>query len=419
MLRSTVGATVGIVNRLSVVDEMFLHRHKGTGLPSVMQGLWRTDETVDATLLLSLHDVLSEGPLGRRVVRPRVPGARPRFEPNTHVHPLRYPATPIPDDELLAWADEHANVDVDPELGPGWAVAATRLTSGGTALSIVCSHVLTDARGFVRAVADALADRPRRPDPGRRSDLRDAMQLFRKVGSGLRRVKYTPRTEKPPAPQTVHSRPRTALVDVDAAQWKAVAAAEDGSPNALLLAVSAGVARRARIPFPVRISVPVDDRKEGTVSNGVSMVGITVDDGDTLASIRARAAHAYSQPREGAPHNMPAEILQLLPDRIAARVTRGAGERDLLCSNIGVVPRELTTLGPYRTTGIAMRAMHPGLDTRPARTTTRLSVYACHTDERYTLAFVALDEERFPDTATLRTYVRAELAGRGLEPHFW
>ena len=398
---------------------MFLHRHKGTGLPSVMQGLWRTDETVDATLLLSLHDVLSEGPLGRRVIRSRVPGARPRFEPSTHVHPLRYPATPIPDDELLAWADAHADVNVDPELGPGWALAATRLTSGGTALSIVCSHVLTDARGFVRAVADALADRPRRPDPRRGSDLRDALQLVRRVGRGLRRMKYTPRAEKPPAPRPVRAQPRTALVDVDAESWQKLAAAEEGTPNALLLAVSAGVARRARIPFPLRISIPVDDRGEGTVSNGVSMVGISVDDGDTVATIRSHAAHAYSQPREGAPHNMPAEILQLLPDRFAARLSRGAGERDLLCSNIGAVPRELTSLGPYRTTGIAMRAMHPGLGTRPARTATRLSVYACHTDEWYTLAFVALDEEHFPDTATLRTYVRAELTARGLEPRSW
>ncbi|MEU5840617.1 hypothetical protein [Rhodococcus sp. NPDC047139] len=407
------------MNRLSVVDEMFLHRHKGTGLPSVMQGLWRTDETVDATLLLSLHDVLSEGPLGRRVVRSRIPGARPRFEPNTHVHPLRYPTTPIPDDELLTWADAHANVDVDPELGPGWALAATHLASGGTALSIVCSHVLTDARGFVRAVADALADRPRRPDPLRSSDVRDAMQLLRRVGRGLRAVQYTPRTEKPPVPRTVRVQPRTAVVDVDADLWEKAATAADGTPNSLLLAVVAGVTRRARIPFPVRVSVPVDDRGDGTVSNGVSMVGITIDEGDTVSTIRARATDAYSRPREGAPHNLPAEILQLLPDRLAARASRGAGERDVLCSNIGAVPDELTSLGPYRTTGIAMRAMHPGLGTRPARTATRLSVYACHTADRYTLAFVALDEEHFPDTTALRTHVRTELAERGLEPRFW
>ncbi len=398
---------------------MFLHRHKGTGLPSVMQGLWRTDETVDATLLLSLHDVLSEGPLGRRVVRPRLPGARPRFEPSTHVYPLRYPPTPIPDDELLRWADEHANVSVDPELGPGWALAAAHLTGGGTALSIVCSHVLTDARGFVRAVADALADRPRRPDPRRNSDLRDAMQLIRRVGRGLRGARYTPRPEKPPASRTVRMPPRTVVFDIESAVWNRVAKAADGTPNALLLAVSTGVARRAGLAFPLRISIPVDDRGGGTVSNGVSMVGISLDEGDTVAEIRARASQAYARPREGAPHNMPAEILQLLPDRFAARVSQGAGERDLLCSNIGRVPTELTTLGPYRATGIAMRAMHPGLDVHPARTATRLSVYSCHTDQRYTLAFVALDEEHFPDRSTLHAHVRTELSERGLEPRSW
>ena len=89
------------MTRLSVVDEMFLHRHRGSGLPSVMQGLWRTDDTVHAPLLISLHDALSQGPLGRRVVRPRIPGARPRFVPSTHSYPLRYPSEKVADDAIV------------------------------------------------------------------------------------------------------------------------------------------------------------------------------------------------------------------------------------------------------------------------------------------------------------------------------
>jgi len=407
------------VNRLSVVDEMFLHRHKGAGLPSVMQGLWRTDDRVDATLLLSLHDVLSEGPLGRRVVRSRVPGARPRFEPSTHVYPLRYPPAPIDDADLLVWADERADVNVDPELGPGWCLAATHLKSGGTAVSLVCSHVLTDARGFVAAVADALADRPRRPEPHHASDLRDALQLIGRVGKGLRGVRYTRRTETRPTPHPVHERPRTAIVDVDATAWTAAATAAEGTPNSLLLAVSAGVARRSGLKGPLSISIPVDERDGDTVSNGVAMVGVTVDEDDDVSAIHAKALHSYRQPREGAPHGIPAEILQLMPDRLAARAARGAGERDLLCSNIGRVPPELANLGPHRTAGLAMRAMHPGLEQRHAATATRLSVYSCHSTERCTLSFVALDDERFPDAATLRRYIDAELADRGLTGRHW
>lgn len=384
-----------------------------------MQGIWRTDATVDSTLLLSLHDVLSEGPLGRRVVRSRVPGARPRFEPSPHSYPLRYRPEPIDDSEVVAWADERAEIDVDPEHGPGWSLAATRLTSGGTALSLVCSHVLTDAQGFIDAVADALADRPRRPESRHVSDLRDALQMLRRVGRGLRNVRYTPRTETPPKPRPVRKRPRTVVLDVDTEAWKTVADKEGGTPNALLLAVAAGVARRAGVPAPVRISIPVDSRNEDTVSNGVSMARIAVGDDDTVATIRAHAAHAYRQPPEGAPHGIPAEILQLVPDRLAARLSRGAGERDVLCSNIGEIPPQLGSLGPYRTTGLAMRAMHPGLGTRPASTPTRLSLYACHTSERCTLSFVALDDELLPDTATLRSCIDAEFAARGLTPQYW
>lgn len=414
-----VGATVGTVNRLSVVDEMFLHRHKGAGLAAVMQGIWRTDDTVDATLLLSLHDVLSEGPLGRRVVRSRVPGARPHFEPSTHCYPLRYPATPIDESDLVAWADERAEVEVDPELGPGWSLAATRLTGGGTALSLVCSHVLTDARGFIDAVADALADRPRRPDSERVSDVRDAMHLLRRVGRGLRGVRYDRSIETSPEPRPVRMKPRTAVLDVDVETWDAAAEAAGGTPNSLLLAVATGVARRAGVPVPVRVSIPVDSRVDDAVSNGVTMARISVDDTDTVATIRAKAAHAYRQPPEGAPHGIPAEIVQLVPDRLAARLTRGAGERDVLCSNIGRIPAELDSLGPHRTNGLAMRAMHPGLGTRPAATPTRLSLYACHGHDRCTLSFVALDDEQIPDAVTLRACIDAELAAHGLTARYW
>lgn len=408
------------MNRLSVVDEIFLHRHRGLGLPVVMQGLWRSDDTVDLPLLISLHDALARGPLGRRVVRPHVPGARPRFEPSRETLPLHYPADTIPADGVLAWADAQAEVDVDPERRPGWALAAAPVAGGGTVVSLVCSHVLVDARGLLDAVTAALADTAEPPSTERTSDVRDALHLIRQVGRGLRGVHYSPATGTAPEPRTVAARPVTALLDVDAAQWDRVAGSDGGTPNALFLAIGAGIARRAGVPSPVRIAVPVGAAPDsGTAANGVTTTEVVVDAADTPARIRDAAREAYRRPREGAPHGIPDEILQLVPDRLAARLAAGAGERDVLCSNIGSIPDSLASFGPHRTTGFAARAMHPGLPAARASTSTRLSAYLCALGGHYTLALVALDSDRFPDAAALRAHADAELADRRLQARHW
>ncbi|MGX7731820.1 hypothetical protein ACWPOB_21530 [Rhodococcus sp. 2H158] len=413
------------MNRLSVVDEIFLHRHRGLGMPVALQGLWRTGDTVGAPLLISLHDALGRSPLGRRVVRPHVPGARPRLEPGHHSYPLRYPPEPIPAADVLAWADQQAEVDVNPELGPGWALTATRVEGGGTVVSLVCSHVLADARGLIDAVADALAERIRPSDPARVSDVRDAARLVRRVARGMRRARWSPATEKPPRPRPIRSPARTALLDVDATAWDTAADAAGGTPNSLFLALAAGIAHRAGLDWPLRIAVPVDGRTaapglpDDGAGNGVTMTEVAVDASDTPASIRHRAREAYTRRREGAPHGLPDEVLQLLPDRLAARLAAGAGERDLLCSNIGPLPPVLDGFGPHRTTGVATRAVHPGLATARASTPTRLAAYLCRQGDRYTLALVALDDEHFPTRAALRADTDAELAAHGLLGRHW
>ncbi|AKE88979.1 hypothetical protein A4U64_17820 [Rhodococcus sp. WB1] len=413
------------MNRLSVVDEIFLHRHRGLGMPVALQGLWRTGDTVGAPLLISLHDALGRSPLGRRVVRPHVPGARPRLEPGHHSYPLRYPPEPIPAADVLAWADQQAEVDVNPELGPGWALTATRVEGGGTVVSLVCSHVLADARGLIDAVADALAERIRPSDPARVSDVRDAARLVRRVARGMRRARWSPATEKPPRPRPIRSPARTALLDVDATAWDTAANAAGGTPNSLFLALAAGIAHRAGLDWPLRIAVPVDGRTaapglpDDGAGNGVTMTEVVVDASDTPASIRHRARAAYTRRREGAPHGLPDEVLQLLPDRLAARLAAGAGERDLLCSNIGPLPPVLDGFGPHRTTGVATRAVHPGLATARASTSTRLAAYLCRQGDRYTLALVALDDEHFPTRAALRADTDAELAAHGLHGRHW
>ncbi|MFE3293307.1 hypothetical protein ACFXGJ_21430, partial [Rhodococcus sp. NPDC059234] len=170
-----------------MVDEMFLRTHHGFGTPVVMQGLWRTAERVEADTLARVYRLLAAGSLGRTVIRPRIPGARPRWRPGATPWPLDYPTGAIAADAVVAWADRVAGYPVDPEAGAGWRLAAARIEGDGTVISLVCSHVLADARGLARVLADAMSGSATAPPPApahpARADLADAVRMYGSVGA--------------------------------------------------------------------------------------------------------------------------------------------------------------------------------------------------------------------------------------------
>ncbi|MEV0047867.1 hypothetical protein AB0H60_30965 [Nocardia rhamnosiphila] len=188
------------MRRLSVVDEIFLRTHQGLGTPIALQGLWRTAGAVEPEILARLHGALRTGPLARRVVRPRVPGARARWQRNDRAHPLDRHRAALAPAEITDWADA-CGADLDPEHGPGWRLSVAPLTDGGTIVVLTCSHVLADARGLILAVEQALEamDSDRAVDllcprpvaapgddtgGGRDSDWFDAARIWATVGLG-------------------------------------------------------------------------------------------------------------------------------------------------------------------------------------------------------------------------------------------
>ncbi|BAH53881.1 hypothetical protein [Rhodococcus opacus] len=416
--------------RLSVVDEMFLRTHRGWGTPIVMQGLWRTDGRVDDATLESLIADLARGPLGRRVVRPRVPGARPRFEPSADAFPVEY--AEIDAGAVLAWADEQASLPVDPERGPGWRLACARPAGGGTVLSLVCSHVIADARGLAAAIAVALrGGRPTYPGGGAGTvaDVWDATRLARRVTEGTARavaglaVSGSRRAELrrflhvsgKASPGTLCRSPVGAVLDLDADRWDAAADRAGGTPNSLFLSVAAEVARRDGETRPLTISVPMDLRGKSDApdtANSVAMVEVLVSPRDTVADVRAASRAAFSAPAMTSPAGFPEEMLQLVPDRVAHALTGNPGERDVLCSNIGPLPDALATIGGHRATGIATRAVHPGVVT----SRTRLSAYLSRFGGNYTLALESLDS---PDRAAFHERAGVVLARHGLTARAW
>ncbi|MCU1641862.1 MAG: hypothetical protein JWN03_2137 [Nocardia sp.] len=414
------------MNRLSVVDEMFLRAHRGMGTPIALQGLWRTADPVDAELAGRIHEALRVGPLGRRVTRARVPGARPRWQQTAWAHPLRISEQPIPAAALLDWADAQGG-ELDPSLGPGWRLSATALREGGSVLSLTCSHALADGRALTLAIDHALAGTPLAAPIAGHSDWADARRQWATVLGGTTRAlrRGLPARPAPAAERKVvlaadYTGPttRSAILQVSAREWSRVAVAHDGTANSLFVHLIANMLWDSGFTAPaLAASLPVDTRDEPRVDNDMAMTEIAITRHDTPSTLRRKARAAYEY-RMTSPGSIPEELLQVIPDRWAHALAKGAGERDILCSNIGTLPDSLLSLGPHPCTGVAARAIHPGLraDNLPR---TRLSGYLTRIADTYSLSLVSLDPEAIPTAAALTALAHKTLTELGLDVISW
>ncbi|MFD4368473.1 hypothetical protein [Rhodococcus sp. NPDC058521] len=411
------GRTLGEA-RLGVVDEIFLRGHRGWGNLVVMQGLWRCADRIEPALLASVHDALAHGRLGRRVVRSRVPLARPRFVPDASTFPVEYRTV----SDLTTWADEQAAHDVDPENGPGWRMSVARLEDGGTAVSLVCSHVIADARGLASAIESALTGaEPVEMHQSATSDVRDAMALVGRVATrtlaavvGLIRHPERRHELRSRTPEASISSPEACtrlIVELDADDWRAAAERDGGTPNSLFISVIAELAR-THPDDTVVVSVPMDMRSIPGIDNAVAMVEVEVAAQDSGGRVRDNSRAAYASPPMSSPAGFPDELLQVVPDRAAHSLSSSAGERDALCSNIGRLPEGVRTLGPHTAGSIATRAVHPG----PLRTRSRIFAFFNEFDGSYTLALEStVDRSR----DQLRRRTADALNRKGLRPRSW
>lgn len=444
--------------RLSVVDDIFLRTHRGLGTPIALQGLWRTADRVDPELLRQVHAALRVGPLGRRVIRPQVPGARRAWRPNTRAHPLEFTDNPIASADLLRWADQQG-ADLDPEYGPGWRLSTAALDDGGSIISLTCSHALADGRALVLAVDDALGGRgltapavrsgpptaksaapeSNRPGPafdrapgqatttGLTAPASDWMDAWNQWSIVLRGIVRALRSGIPERPATVSPREHirvatvrthSVILQCPVADWELAAAARGGTANSLFIALVAKMLWASGFPGDtIDASLPVDTRGEPRVDNDLAMTEIAIERTDTPATIREKSRIAYEL-RISSPGGMPEELLQVIPDRWAYALSKGAGERDILCSNIGTLPDSLRTLGPHRCIGVAARAIHPGLATNRLPRT-RLSGYLCRIADTYTLAIVSIDPNHVDTPQALRSLVHKTTADLSLPVTPW
>ncbi|MFD4427912.1 hypothetical protein [Nocardia sp. NPDC058497] len=242
------------------------------------------------------------------------------------------------------------------------------------------------------------------------SDWADARTQWTTIIGGTARAlrRGIPRPPATSTPDPLRGRVlHSTLLTFDAAEWDATAAASGGTPNSQFIHLVANILWETGFQRPeIAASLPVDTRDEPRVDNDLAMTEIAMDRSDTAATIRDKARTAYLR-RMSSPAGLPEEILQVLPDRWAYALSKGAGERDILCSNIGTLPESLRTVGTHHCGRVAARAIHPGLTEYPR---TRLSGYLSRLGDTYTLALVSLSYDRETlDAATGRACAAAGL----------
>src|ERR1700754_2447827 len=146
-------------NILDLFDQTVFRFEQATGVTSVGQCVWVYDRGVDMDGLRRFHRHLQRGRLSRRIEQSPLPFGRHRWISPNGTPALEIVETPRPREDFDSWLREQANTPLDLEKGPGWHLAALPFTDGGTGVTLVVSHSITDGGGLCLAIADATAGR--------------------------------------------------------------------------------------------------------------------------------------------------------------------------------------------------------------------------------------------------------------------
>ncbi|MBO0866787.1 MAG: hypothetical protein J2P16_17135 [Mycobacterium sp.] len=359
------------------MDQALYLAMRATGREAVVQTVWVYEDAIDVDGLRRFHDNLGYGLLGRRIERSPLPFARGRW--------VTCPAPDIdiaesarPRGELSDWADERAQLPLDPESGPGWHLGVLPLTDGSTAVSLVVSHCLVDGLGVGGAIADAVNGKRRDlgyPPPRSRTRLRvlvedtrqtaqDAPEVVRALVAAAKEGRKKPAQRRggteSAAPQRISVADNSdepvvvpmITIQVDVDEWDARAKSLGGMNHHLVAGFAAKLGermgrRRSRDGL-VTLQMPISDRTEDdTRANALSFVSIEVDPTRVTTDLRGvRVAQGQAFRAQRAAPDGSGQIgaltplVSFVPKRVLKRLVDAAFAYDDLpvgCSNAGDV----------------------------------------------------------------------------------
>lgn len=379
-----------MTNIIDLVDQTFFRLGQAAGIG---QCVWVYDRPIDIEGLRRFHQHLQQGRLSRRIERSPLPFGRHRWVSPKDQPELEIVSTPRPREEFNDWLQEQANTPLDAEHGPGWHLAALPFTDGGTGVSLVLTHCLTDGIGGCLAIVEAacgydhVVDWPAAGSRGRWQALReDARQTVRDI-PGIRRaavaaVRVARQNRRDAEAATPPPRVfggaddlvtlPTATVFVDADEWDARAQALGGTSNTLLAGLAARLAQRmGRVAADgaVTVAMPVNERTaDDTRANAVAMVDIAVDPtpaATDLRDIRAATKQALIDHRElPDDRQVLLPLVPLLPKRLTKRmigVATGGANNVVVSSNLGEAPAAVNQPDGTDAAHVALLSRYPGV----------------------------------------------------------
>ncbi|MBP2455957.1 hypothetical protein [Mycolicibacterium lutetiense] len=382
-------------NVLDLLDQTMVDLGQATSSTTLLQGAWLYDRPIDAEGLRRFHDHLQRGRLSRCIARSPLPFGRSRWVAPDNSSELEIVETARPRESFDDWLDEQVNTPLDCERGPGWHLAVLPFSDGGSGVSLVVSHWLTDGVGLWETVAEAARGHddpvswPTAASRGRWNAIReDAGQTARDIPAIGRAVVAALRLGRqggdragaaapPPAPShetgESHMLP-TATVFVDADEWDARARALGGTRNTLLVGLAARLAQRAgRVATDgsVVVTLPVNQRTaDDTRANAISGVRATVDPASAttdLSEIRAAVKQALIRhSEEPDPQQVLNALVPLMSERVlkAARgATRGNPFNLVGASNVGEIDDAARRADGTPAESFALRLHHLGVST--------------------------------------------------------
>ncbi len=373
------GASKGVAqpdNRLAFLDQATFLSARATGRAQLVQAVWIYNNAVDFDGLRRLNRNLVHGLLGRRIERSPLPFGRHRWVKCGPPLDVDVVERARPHAELSDWADERAQLPIDPERGPGWHMGVLPLTDGSTAVSLVVSHNLVDGSGAAAAIIDAVNDNVRDfgyPPPRSRGRLRAVLSDARETAQGapevaravvaavklLRSRRQDASRPAPPPRPVVSDGPDcdvlvpTISIAIDLAEWDARTKALGGAGYSLLAGFSAKLGERMgrcrADDGAVTLLVPITDRTtmEDTRANAISFATVVVDPTQVtkdLSGVQALLVDAWWESRET--HDDTGQLLVLTPFvpkralRVAADQLFGFTALPVICSNLGELPPE-------------------------------------------------------------------------------
>lgn len=356
------------------MDHVVFAQHRAIGRAIVIQIVWVYEHAIDFDGVRRFNENLGRGLLGRRIERSPLSFARHRWVSDHGPSDIDIAECPRARAELSDWADERAQLVIDPESGSGFRIGVLPLTDGSTAVSLVVSHYLIDGFGLALAIVEAILGNARNlayPPPGSRTRLRamaqDARQTARdapdiaralvaaaKLARARRHVDAQPLPPRPVALGGGGDDDAVVVpvitIHLDVGHWDARAAALGGTSKTLVAAFAAKlgerVGRRRAGDGAITLILPVSERVEGdTRALAVSFARVSVD--PTLLTTDLRDVRSAIKRELRALRETPDESLKLVPlaPLASKRALKRTADAELADPDLPVSCSDLGDLG--------------------------------------------------------------------------